>query len=163
MGRTAQSIPVRLAARRDAGVIAVMSRELIEQGLGWSWTARRVARTIDDPDSNVIVATHGRRIVGFASMHYREERAHLLLLAVANDWQRRGIGSALWRWLETTALVAGVRFIHLEVRERNRAAQRFYRALGFTAEETVRGYYRGVESAVRMRCELGLRISEDDV
>ncbi|MGE0487439.1 MAG: GNAT family N-acetyltransferase [Gammaproteobacteria bacterium] len=155
MGRTDQRHAIRLARRAEARTIASMSRELIESGLGWSWTPTRVGRCIADRTTNVVVAVADQRVLGFAVMHYREERAHLLLLAVAADCRRRGIASSLWQWLETTALVAGIGTVHLEVRASNRAAQRFYAGLGFVAEETVAGYYRGIEAAVRMRCNLG--------
>ncbi|MCP5198882.1 MAG: GNAT family N-acetyltransferase [Gammaproteobacteria bacterium] len=156
MGRTDHRCGIRLARRAEARTIAVMSRELIESGLGWSWTTARVRHSIADVDTNVIVAVDGERVVGFALMHYREERAHLLLFAVAADRRRRGIGSSLWAWLERTALVAGISTVHLEVRASNPPARRFYRHLGFVEEETVPGYYRGREAAVRMRCRLGV-------
>lgn len=43
---------IRLAAPSDAFRVAEMSRDLIEQGLGWSWTPRRVVHSIVDPDTN---------------------------------------------------------------------------------------------------------------
>ena len=39
------NITLRLAHRSDAQAIATLSRDLIERGLGWSWTARRVMRS----------------------------------------------------------------------------------------------------------------------
>ena len=141
---------IRLARRVEARRIGNMSRDLIEQGLGWSWTPVRVARNIRDRDSNVIVAVSDGRIVAFALMKYLEEEAHLLLFAVLPTHRRRGIGRQLIAWLEKTALVAGVGTIHLEVRATNSGARAFYRKFGYEERETVRGYYRGVEAAVRM-------------
>ena len=62
------SVDLRLAVATDAAAIAALSRDRIEHGLGWSWTAARVARSIRDPDSNVVVAspTRDRRpLLGF--------------------------------------------------------------------------------------------------
>ena len=142
---------IRLARFGEARSIAMLSRDLIESGLGWSWTPQRVGRSIRDRNSNVIVALEGRRIVGFGLMKYLEEEAHLLLFAVVPSHRRAGVGSALLAWLEKTALIAGIGAIHLEVRARNGGARAFYRRMGFEEVETVRGYYRGVEAAVRMR------------
>ena len=47
---------IRLASRFDAAGIAALSRDRIEQGLGWSWTAPRVLRSIHDRGTNVVVA-----------------------------------------------------------------------------------------------------------
>jgi ribosomal-protein-alanine N-acetyltransferase len=145
---------IRLARPREARSIAMLSRDLIESGLGWSWTPQRVSRALRDRNTNVIVAVDGRRLVGFALMKYLEEEAHLLLFAVVPSHRRTGVGSAMLEWLEKTALVAGIGTIHLEVRARNAAARAFYRRRGFAERETVDGYYRGLEAAVRMRREL---------
>ncbi|MCZ6894990.1 MAG: ribosomal protein S18-alanine N-acetyltransferase [Gammaproteobacteria bacterium] len=145
---------IRLARRADARAIAIMSRDLIETGLGWSWTPPRVLRNIRDRNTNVIVAVAGGRIVGFAVMSYLEQEAHLLLFAVSPQRRRSGVGTALVEWLEKTALVAGIETIHLEVRARNNGARRFYRRLGYEEGDTLRGYYRGVEAAVRIRRRL---------
>ena len=57
-------------------------------------------------------------------------------------------------WLLKSARVAGTASIHLELRSRNQAARRFYRALGFVETAYVPGYYRGREMALRMAREL---------
>ena len=47
---------IELATSADARVIADLSRDVIEQGLGWSWTAPRVLKALRDDATNVIVA-----------------------------------------------------------------------------------------------------------
>ena len=44
-----------LARLADAPAIAQLSRTLIETGLPWSWFPRRVAASIRDPETNVLV------------------------------------------------------------------------------------------------------------
>lgn len=144
-------IAIRLARPAEARRIAAMSRDLIETGLGWSWTPARVLRSVRDRHTNVIVAVEHRRVLGFAMMQYLEEEAHLLLFAVDPARRRAGVGTAMIRWLEATALVAGIGSIDLEVRASNRGARAFYGRLGYRERELVRGYYRGLEAAVRMR------------
>jgi ribosomal-protein-alanine N-acetyltransferase len=56
-------VQLRLASTRDAEPIAVLSRDLIEAGLGWSWTPARVRRAIDAADTNVLVAKTPSHIV----------------------------------------------------------------------------------------------------
>ena len=142
----------RLANFADAQSIALMSRELIETGLGggWSWDPKRVARSIQARDTIVIVAAVRNHLTGFAIMNFGDEQAHLNLLAVAPLYQRCGIGRQLVGWLEESALTAGIATINLELRANNFAAREFYRALGFTDAAYIPGYYRGVETALRM-------------
>jgi len=147
-------IEFRLALISEAGQLAVMSRELVEQGLGWSWTTPRIIRHIRAPDSTVLVARRAGRIVGFAIMRFGEDEAHLDLLAVKADSQRKGIGRQLMGWLEETALVAGISIIRLEVRASNEAARRFYGGLGYLCVRQIRGYYSRHEPAICMAVDL---------
>ena len=165
-----------LARAGDALEIAAMSRDLIEQGLPWSWTAPRVRRCIADRDTSVVVARNPRRgdsrfgnpsrrgdsrfgdlpagakrgIDAFAIMHFGDDVAHLNLLAVAPEHRRRGLGCQLMEWLVTTAVEAGIGRIDLELRDRNAPARAFYESLGFAAGEVMPGYYQGREAALRM-------------
>jgi ribosomal-protein-alanine N-acetyltransferase len=144
------NIILRLATPADAGDIAQLSRDLIETGLGWTWTRSRVERNIRSASTVAITACQGDRLAGFAIMYFGDEHAHLNLLAVRPDRQREGVGRHLVGWLEESALVAGVGTIRLELRATNRAARRFYEHLGFTEIARVAAYYAGVEDAVRM-------------
>jgi len=145
---------LRLARSTDAQDVAIMSRDLIENGLGWSWTRGRVARNIADRDTLSLIACQGGRIIGFAIAYFGDEHAHLNLLAVQREYQRLGIGTRMLHWLEESASTAGIRAVHLEVRARNQAARRFYRRLGFVEMTLLPRYYRGVEAAVWMACDL---------
>lgn len=148
MPRTLPSL--RPGTSDDAAEIATLSRDLIERGLGWSWTAARVARALRNPAVATVVAAAPPCIAGFALMHLGDEHAHLSLLAVRPEWQRAGVGRQLLTWLEESALVAGIGVVRLELRAGNRAAHRFYARLGFVETARVPAYYGGVETAVRM-------------
>jgi [ribosomal protein S18]-alanine N-acetyltransferase len=139
-----------LARSSDARDIAEMSRDLIEQGLTWSWTPGRVQHFITGAESSVIVARRERHLAAFAIMHFGDDVAHLNLLAVAPEHRRQGLGSQLMDWLTTTAIEAGVFRINLEVRTQNDAARSFYERLGFAQLGVVQGYYQGREAALRM-------------
>jgi ribosomal-protein-alanine N-acetyltransferase len=147
---TPDNVTVRLATLADAAEIAGLSRELIETGLGWSWTRARVARNIASNSTTTLVACDGERLIGFAIMYFGDEHAHLSLLAVRPAYQRAGVGRHLVEWLEESALVAGIGAIRLELRASNRGARRFYGRLGFEETGRVPEYYGGVETAVRM-------------
>ena len=141
----------RLATPSDAYEIAVMSRYLIEVGLrGWTWPPERVARAIRARDTNVLIADVKDNLIAFAIMDCGDTSAHLALLAVKPSHQRCGIGKRLMAWLEEAALTAGITTVGLELRSNNFAARTFYRMLGYKETSYVPGYYRGVETAVKM-------------
>lgn len=145
-----RKLTLRLAASADAAPIAVMSRELIETGLPWSWTPARVARNLRQPETLVLTARDGAVLAGFAIMQFGEERAHLSLLAVRPEYRRQGIARRMLDWLSASALTAGIASIHLELRAANLDARSFYLKLGFAESARITGYYQGRENAVRM-------------
>ena len=151
-----RDLTLRLAGRADAPAIARLSRDRIERGLGWSWTAPRVLRSILDAQTNVVVAREAAQMLGFGIMKYRDDDAHLLLLAVRSTSCRRGVGTALVAWLERSAAVAGIGQVVLEARSSNDVARAFYRRLGYREMQTLPGYYQGHEAGVRLAKDLWL-------
>ena len=145
---------IRLATLDDAPRIGAMSRDLIEHGLHWRWTPSSIRRCIRSADTNVAVAPSEHGIAGFAVMQYKDDEAHLILLGVDPAHRRRGVGSALMAWHETAALTAGIGTIYIEARANNSGTRAFYRRLGYHEVQRVRGYYEGVEDAVRFAKDL---------
>ena len=142
--------PVAIARSSDAGAIAVMSRDLIEHGLEWRWRPERVAKAIDDPDTNVAVLRREERLVGFGIMEYLDDEAYLVLFAVGKSSQRQGVGSALLHWLEAAARAAGSRRIRVDARRDNVAARCFYNQHGYHERILELRLYSKVVDGVRL-------------
>ncbi len=148
--RSTHKIEFTLARLSDAQTISIMSRELIEEGLTWSWKTQKVIRHIFASEVVALVALDQSCLVGFAIMEFFEDHSHLNLLAVKPSHQRIRIGQDLLHWLEKTAVTAGITDIYLEVRATNRVAKQFYRSLGYTEMMRIPRYYEGRECALRM-------------
>jgi len=144
------AITLRPARPSEARTLAEMSRDLIETGLPWRYTPRRMAALIGDPESITLVATDGKACHGFAVMQFGDDQAHLALLAVRPRRQRCGIGSGMIEWLTASARVAGIAAITLEVRADNEGTLAFYRRLGFTQSRLMPHYYSQHIGARRM-------------
>jgi ribosomal-protein-alanine N-acetyltransferase len=143
-------VSLRIGRHADASTLAVMSRDLIETGLGWHYRTERIRALLDEPDATTVVANAGGRTAGFAIMTLGDERAHIVLLAVRPSHQRRGIGRRLIAWLAETAATAGMACVHVELRAGNAPAHALYRAMKFSETLRVGGYYGGREAAIRM-------------
>jgi ribosomal protein S18 acetylase RimI-like enzyme len=176
-----------LARANDAREIAEMSRDMVEQGLAWSWTPARVQHFITGSESSVVIARRDRNglhardrspngirpfiddrygasrqgIDAFAIMQFGDETAHLNLIAVAPEHRRQGLGRLLMEWLTATAIEAGIFRIDLELRVQNHAARVFYERLGFDSLGTVEGYYQGSEAALRMTRRFAKNVDSD--
>lgn len=145
---------IRLATPADAPGIARMSRDCIEQGLPWSWTGARVIQAIHDVSTNVAIAAPQDRLQGFGIMHYLDDDAHLVLLAIAPAMRHQGLGRQVLAWLERSATTAGIATVRLECRSDNQNAIAFYLRLGYWQVGNVPGYYEGRIDAVQMEKRL---------
>lgn len=143
-------LAIRLAVPADAPAIAAMSRDYIEQGLPWSWQARRIARAIRDANTNVVVAGRADALVAFGIMSYLETDAHLLLFAVHHEHRRRGVGSAVLQWLEDVARAAGSSRIRVEARRDNVAARHFYNEHGYHERQIASAMYADDVDGIRL-------------
>jgi len=143
-------VAVRLARNSDAEGIAAMSRDYIEHGLPWTWTEGRVSASIRDPDVNVVVVGERGAITGFGIMSYPNDDAHLLLFAVRRSHQRRGIGSAILRWLEEAARTAGAKRIRVECRRDNAVARNFYCEHAYEELSISVKFYRGLKDGIHL-------------
>jgi len=153
--------PIAIARQGDASAIAVMSRDLIEYGLEWRWRTGRVARAMDDPDTNVAVLRRDEEIIGFGIMEYLDDEAYLVLFAVAKSSQRRGVGSALLRWLEAAARAAGSQRIRVDTRRENIAARCFYNEHGYHERILASRMYGEAVDGVRLEKWLRSPMSRD--
>ncbi len=98
-----------------------------------------------------------RDIIGYSVMMTAVGEAHLLNLSVAAEWQRRGFGREMLRFLVRLARDFRAEKIYLEVRPSNVAGRRLYASAGFDETALRHGYYpasRGREDAVIMELRL---------
>lgn len=80
-------------------------------------------------------------VLGFAGLWFMADEAHLSNIAVRQAYRRRGIGERLFIEVIEFAIKRKARFITLEVRASNKAAQALYRKYGLVEVGMRRGYY----------------------
>jgi [ribosomal protein S18]-alanine N-acetyltransferase len=141
---------VQIASEQHAQKIAEMSREYIEYGLEWGWTERRVLLSMRDPNTNVVVVASENDVHGFGIMLYEHDDAHLELLAVLPNQRRKGIASAIIKWLEVVATACGAAQIHVQCRRTNTAARHLYLEHNFHEKKIDRRAYGGLEDRISL-------------
>lgn len=103
----------------------------------------------------------GRELIGYAILMTALDEAHLLNLAVASDWQRRGVGARFLRQLIDICLGQNLEMLYLEVRPSNIAARTMYDQFGFRKLGVRRDYYpspTGREDALFLGLNLAAKI-----
>lgn len=74
---------------------------------------------------------------------------HVLSVAVHPDFRRQGIGRTLMLFAESQAQHRGCPLLVLEVRQKNHAAQRLYKSLGYETLGVIEDFYGEGKNAIQ--------------
>lgn len=130
-------------ASADLDSVVEIMNSAFDERFGEAWTRSQCAGILPMPGVKLVLARFADgRAAGFSLQRSIADEAELLLLAVAPDFRRRGIGKTLLDRFLGNARDNGASRVHLEVREGNPAVI-MYRAAGFALVGRRRKYYRG--------------------
>ena len=145
MSTAAQATPLRLVAGESKDLDEVMDvmTSAFDPHFGEAWTRSQCAGILPLSGVQLVLARNEDGDVrGFSLLRTVADEAELLLLAVARQAQRRGVGTALLDHFIEKGRKDGLSRLHLEVREGNPAVA-MYQAFGFEEEGRRRKYYTG--------------------
>ena len=129
----------RMRNRKDAEICA----RALESSEPWITLRRGYKHSIKplaDPSREVYVAARGKDIAGFVLLDVRGPfRGYIHLLCVLPEWRNRGIGAKLIRHVDKRVFREFPN-VFLCVSSFNRAAQRFYKRMGFKRVGTIPDY-----------------------
>ena len=106
------------------------------------WTRQMYVRELENPDvSFLYVLRFPDQIVAFCAFWLVLDEIHINNLAVRNEYQGRGLGTALLEHALQAGARRGAERATLEVRRSNAPALRLYERLGFEVAATRPNYY----------------------
>jgi ribosomal-protein-alanine N-acetyltransferase len=105
------------------------------------WSRSMFDAELRKPSSLALGAFTADELLGYAFVSRYVDAWHVMNVAVANAYRRRGIASALLERLFDVTATDPKRGYTLEVRVSNTGAIRLYEQLGFEARGVRRGYY----------------------
>ena len=109
------------------------------------WSSKMFLEEMNNRAARVIVFKSGNALVGYVCFWEVLDEAHLMNVAVHQDYRGRGYGKFIMEHLEAMCLREGLRRIILEVGRRNLPARRLYRKCGFSAIGFRKKYYAEVQ------------------
>jgi [ribosomal protein S18]-alanine N-acetyltransferase len=147
---------VRIRRMAEADLDCVMEiAEGLKEAPRWTRAAYQAAMDVGGTLRRVALVAKTGDLAGFAVASVVAPEAELETIAVAREWQRKGVAQRLFAALIEELSAAGVKDVLLEVRGSNEAAIGLYRVLGFQESGRRRGYYADpVEDAVLFRLRL---------
>ena len=132
-------IDLRPLELRDLDAIEVIERESYPT----PWSRSMFASELAKPSSISLGAFSAEtgELVGYLIISRYVDAWHVMNLAVAPEWRRRGVAVALMERLFELTAGDDRRGYTLEVRVSNEGAIKLYERLGFVARGVRRGYY----------------------
>ena len=133
------TVEIRKLKLRDLTAIEEIERESYPT----PWSRSMFAGELSKPSSICLGAidVETNRLVGYLIISRYVDAWHVMNIAVANEFRRRGIATRLMERLFEITSGDGRRGYTLEVRVSNDAAIRLYESLDFKARGLRRGYY----------------------
>ncbi len=122
------------------------------------WTKSMFATSLSSGDLCLILVLN-EEIVGYAIVNYILDEAHLLNICISPQFEKRGLGRVLLRYLISEAKEKACMMFFLEVRQSNVQAISLYFSEGFNEVGVRPNYYpaqRGREDAVLMTLDLSV-------
>ena len=105
------------------------------------WTEKQMQSSFDVGHHSFLYEDKNANVMGFVIYVAVEQEAHLLNIAVDNNYQRKGIGSILINHLKKQVQAMGINLITLEVRVSNTNAISFYKKHNFIEDAIRANYY----------------------
>jgi ribosomal-protein-alanine N-acetyltransferase len=132
-------VHLRWLIRRDMADVMLIETRCFPAEIAWSEDT--FIECLRQRNCIGMVAEHGERIVGFMLYELHRTKLQILNFAVHPDFQRQDVGRQMVEKLVSKLSPHRRVKIEFHVRERNVAAQLFFRRVGFRAVEVLRDYY----------------------
>lgn len=130
-------VQIRWLIRRDMPEVLRIEQQSFE----FSWTEEDFLCCLRQRNCIGMVAERDHQIVGFMIYELHKSRLNILNFAVARECRKQGIGTQMVLRLIDKLSQQRRKEILFEVRERNLAAQLFFKSQGFRAVRVLRGHY----------------------
>ena len=143
----ADGIIISEGGMADLEAVMQVMGDSFDPAYGEAWTSAQCAGLMPMPGVWLSLARTGDDVIGFALGRIVLKEAELLLLAVRQDGQRKGIGRMLLDRFILVAASRGADRLHLEVRAGNPAMNLYLKA-GFAEVGRRKNYYTGSDGQI---------------
>ena len=143
----ADGIIISEGGMADLEAVMQVMGDSFDPAYGEAWTSAQCAGLMPMPGVWLSLARSGDDVIGFALGRIVLKEAELLLLAVRQDGQRKGIGRMLLDRFILVAASRGADRLHLEVRAGNPAMNLYLKA-GFAEVGRRKNYYTGSDGQI---------------
>ncbi|OAG27116.1 ribosomal protein S18-alanine N-acetyltransferase [Thermodesulfatator autotrophicus] len=138
MSKISGKIKIRPARRKDLKAIS----KIENLSFPTPWPPSLLLAELHKDYSYFWVALLDEKLVGYICFWIIRDEVHLANIAVHPRYRQKGIGSKLLKTFLSFAKRKGAKRVYLEVRARNKLAQKFYQKFGFLKDGIRKAYYQ---------------------
>ncbi|AEH45273.1 ribosomal-protein-alanine acetyltransferase [Thermodesulfatator indicus DSM 15286] len=138
MSENLSKIKIRPARTKDLPAITEIER----LSFPTPWPPSLLLAELNKDYAYFWIALADEKVIGYICFWIIKDEAHLVNIAVHPHSRRKGIGSKLLEDFLFFARRRGVKKVYLEVRARNKRAQKFYEKFGFKKDGLRKAYYQ---------------------
>ncbi len=109
------------------------------------WKKAKEYITFENPFTQYYVYKQEEQILGFINYDILYERAELIYIVVLEEYQNKGIGQKLIKYMIKDCQKRQVENITLEVNTKNKKAIALYKKNGFREVALRKAYYQGID------------------
>lgn len=128
---------IRSYRQADESDVIELWREVFPSAPARNDPLQDIALKLSEQPEYFLVAVVDGALVGTAMAGFDGHRGWVYYVAVHSSYQRRGIGSAMMREVESTLSHSGCPKVNLQIRASNAEVQAFYESLGYEVEERI--------------------------
>ena len=128
---------VRPYKESDAAEVAAIWREVFPNNPWWNVPEEDIKRKLKIQRELFLIAELDGSVVGTAMAGFDGHRGWVYYVTVKPDLQRNGIGETLMKRVESDLKKIGCTKLNLQVRASNKQVVKFYKKLGYKAEDLV--------------------------
>lgn len=115
-----------------------MMLEVGERNISMKEQEERIRELLNDKNSKILVAENGETLIGYIAAtggaYKRNAHKACIDIGVVQDYTGQGLGTSLFKELETWAKQAGLHRLELTVMKHNEGGIALYKKRGFTVE-----------------------------
>ena len=158
MATVEQHVRIEPGSSEDIDAVMAVMDTAFGDRFGEAWTRSQLGGILPMAGVSLVLARDADRgeAIGFSLFRTVADEAELLLIAVAPEQQKRGVGRMLLDDFLERVRNDGVSRVHLEVRDGNSAVS-LYREAGFSPVGRRRNYYHAADGrrfdAVTLACQ----------
>lgn len=128
---------IRRMEQRDLDQVAALENRLFSP----PWSEKNFRESLKNQNTLFLVAEIGTIITGYCGIYFLTDEGEITNVAVASDYQRKGIAKKMLSKAMEMASACGVKNLYLEVRRSNTPAVCLYEQQGFVQTGVRKNYY----------------------